>query len=98
MNKVVQMIKVYRGTLLARMSIICAPEAELLGYWLTCEGQRPDPKLTQRIMDWLVPTCLMEVCAFLGTMGLLQIFILNYSLIAQPLIRLTRKGVLFEFG
>ena len=28
----------------------------------------------------------------------MQIFILNYSLIAQPLIRLTCKGVLFEFG
>ena len=42
--------------------------------------------------------CLTEVRAFLGTMGFVRIFILNYSLIAQPLIRLTRKGVPFEFG
>ena len=44
MHKVVQMIKVYGGTLSAKKSIICAPEVELLGYWLTYEGQRPDPK------------------------------------------------------
>ena len=72
--------------------------AELLGYWLTYEGRRPDPKRIQRIMDWPVPTCLTEVRSFLGTMGFVRIFILNYSLIAQPLIRLTRKGVPFEFG
>ena len=39
----------------------------------------------------------MEVWAFLETMGFVQIFILNYSLIAQPLIPLTCKGVPFEF-
>ena len=86
MHKVVQMIKVYGGTLSAKKSIICAPEAELLGYWLTYEGQRPDPKQMQRIMDWTILTCLTEVRAFLGTMGFVQIFILNYSMIAQPLI------------
>ena len=43
MQKVVQMIKVYGGMLSAKKSIICAREAELLGYWLTYEGQRPDP-------------------------------------------------------
>ena len=76
MHKVVQMIKVYGGMLSAKKSIICAPEAELLGYWLTYEGRRPDPKRMQRIMDWPVPTCLTEVRAFLGTMGFVRIFIL----------------------
>ena len=49
MNKIVQMIKVYRGILSAKKSIICAPEAELLGYWLTYKGWRPDPKQMQKI-------------------------------------------------
>ena len=49
-------------------------------------------------MDWPVLACLMEVRAFLGTMGFVRIFILNYSLIVQPLIQLTCKGVSFEFG
>ena len=38
MHKVVQMIKIYGGSLSAKESIICTPEAELLGYWLTYEG------------------------------------------------------------
>ena len=98
MHKVVQMIKDYVGTLSAKKSIICAPEAELLGYWLMYEGRRPDPKQMQRIMDWPVLMCLTEVHAFLGTMGFVRIFILNYCLIVQLLIQLTRKGVPFEFG
>ena len=41
---------------------------------------------------------LSEVHAFLGTTGLMRIFICNYSSIACPLTQLTRKGVDFEFG
>ena len=39
MHEVVQTIKVYEGTLSAKKSIICAPEAELLGYWLSMRDE-----------------------------------------------------------
>ena len=39
-----------------------------------------------------------EVRAFLGTCGVLQIFIRNYTLVARPLIHLTRKDEPFEIS
>ena len=39
-----------------------------------------------------------EVCTFLGTIGVCRIFIHNFAQHVAPLILLTRKDVLFEFG
>ena len=39
-----------------------------------------------------------HVRGFLGTCGVLRIFIRNFASIARPLVNLTRKGVPFEWG
>src|SRR6202453_4266202 len=41
---------------------------------------------------------LSEVRAFLGTIGVIRIFIRDFALCANPLVKLTRKDAPFKFG
>jgi hypothetical protein len=50
------------------------------------------------IRKWGPCQTLSEVRAFLGTVGVIRIFIKNFSLRAHPLIKLTRKDEPFIFG
>ena len=57
-----------------------------------------DSSHIQAILDWLLLTTVSEVRAFLGTCGVLQIFIKDYTLVARPLINLTCKDEPFKIG
>ena len=72
------------------------PEVTIVRHKCTWEGRIPHEKKVQKIRDW--PECqnLTQVCRFLGVCGVLRIFIKGFTLIARPLVNLTRKGVSFE--
>ena len=57
----------------------------------------PDESKVAKIRDW--PACrnVTEVRGFLGTCGLVRVFVKNYAQIARPLVNLTKKNVIFEF-
>ena len=97
-HRIVQRVKSYGATFSGKKAFIGVPQAEILGHICTSGGRIPDPARVQAIRDWPVPTNVSEVRAFLGTCGVLRIFIKNYTLIARPLIQLTRKDVPFEIG
>lgn len=98
MNRVIQRIKAVGGTFSGKKLQICGPTAEIVGHRCTYEGRIPDDSKVQRIRDWPACRSLTEVRAFLGTLGIVRIFVKNFSMIARPLIHLTRKGVKFRFG
>jgi len=52
----------------------------------------------QKIRDWPECKTVMQVRGFLGTCGVLRIFIKDFSHIARPLIKLTKKNEPFVFG
>src|SRR3979490_1850188 len=58
----------------------------------------PDESRVAAIRKWGPCSNLSEVCAFLGTVGVVRIFIHNFSLCTHHLIKLTRKDAPFEFG
>jgi hypothetical protein len=62
------------------------------------EGQLPDESRVSAIRKWGPCQSLSEVRAFLGTVGVVRIFIKNFSLRAHPLINLTRKDEPIIFG
>ena len=97
-HRIIQRVKAYGATFSGKKAFIGVPRAEILGHICTYEGRVADPSRIQAIQDWPVPTTVSEVRAFLGTCGVLRIFIKNYTLIARPLIHLTRKDVPFEIG
>ena len=97
-NRIVQRVKSYGATFSGKKAFVGVQRADILGHICTFEGRVADPSRIQAILDWPVPTNVSEVRAFLGTCGVLRIFIKNYTLIARPLIHLTRKDEPFEIG
>ena len=76
---------------------LCRPDIVFLGHRLMINGREPDQSKVQRILDW--PPCrdVHEVRGFLGTCGVLRIFIQGYAQIAKPLTDLTRKHLVFDW-
>jgi len=89
--RIMQRMKVYGGTFSGTKSFIGVPQTTLLGHVCTYEGRIVDPTRAQAIANWPVPTNATEVRAFLGTCGVHRIFIKVYTIVARPLIKLTRK-------
>ena len=52
----------------------------------------------QKIRDWPECETLMQVRRFLGTCGVVRIFIHNFATISRPLVKLTHKGIPFKWG
>src|SRR5882672_5877231 len=90
-HHILECVKAYGGTFNGKKSFIATSTAVVVRYLCTYEGRIPDASQVQKIVSWPVPTSLMEVCAFLGTCGILRIFIKNFSFIAHPLVFLTKK-------
>ena len=72
-------------------------EIEYLGYLVSSDGVKMDPKKVSAIVDWPEPTNVTQLQAFLGFANFYRRFILNYSKIATPLTRLLKKDRKFDF-
>jgi hypothetical protein len=97
-HRIIQRVEAYGATFSGKKSFIGVPRADVLGHICTYEGRVADPSRIKVIQDWPIPTNVSEVRAFLGTCGVLRIFIKGYTLVARPLIQLTRKDEPFEIG
>jgi len=70
---------------------------EFLGVILQNGTIHMDPAKMQGIADWPRPNNVTEVQLFLGFMGFYRYFIPNYSKIAQPLLDLTKKSMMWHW-
>jgi hypothetical protein len=86
------------GTFSGPKLFLCVLEIFVLGHRCTPEGRLPNESRVSTIRKWGPYQSLSEVRSFLGTVGVIQIFIKNFSLRAHPLIKLTRKDEPFVFG
>lgn len=98
MNRVVQRIRHAGGAFSALKSEFCVLSTIVVGHKCTYQGREVDEKRIQKIVDWPICRNLTEVRGFLGTMGVIRIFIENYAMHARPLVNLTKKEAEFEFG
>ena len=97
-NRVLQRIRHAGGTFNAKKSFFAVPKIKVVGHVCSYAGRTPDESKIQKIRDWLPCEDLTDVRAFLGTLGLMRIFIRDFARHAKPLVQLTRKEVPFEFG
>ncbi len=74
------------------------PEAIIVGHKCTYEGRIPEDGKVNKIKNWGPCLDLTDVRSFLGTAGILRIYVCNYSLLVRPLVNLTHKGVEFFWG
>lgn len=64
---------------------------EFLGYVVETGEIRPGHEKTRAIDEYPIPTDVHAVRRFLGLIGFFWLFVKHYSVVAEPLSRLTRK-------
>ena len=72
-------------------------EVKFLGHVVTSEGIAVDSSKVEAVLNWQKPKCVFDIRSFLGLAGYYHRFIKDFSSIALPLTKLTRKGVKFEW-
>jgi transposase InsO family protein len=97
-HRIIQRLENVGATISAKKFVLAAPTAVILGFKCTIDGRVPEESKTQKIQDWPECKTVTQVRGFLGTCGVLRIFIKDFSRIARPLIKLTKKDEPFEFG
>ena len=86
------------GTFSGTKLTLCVPKFWVIGHCCTQEGHIADKSRVTAIQKWGPCAMLSEVRAFLGTMGVLRMFIRNFTHHAHHLVKLTCKDAPFEFG
>jgi hypothetical protein len=69
-----------------------------LGFIISTDGIQVDPEKVKVVADWKPPRTVKAVQSFLGFCNFYRRFIRDYSQIAAPLTRLTRKDHAFTFN
>ena len=85
-------------TVSAKKFILTVADATIIGHKCTFNGHIPHKAKVQKICDWPECQSLTQVHRFLGVCGVLHIFIRDFTSITHPLVHLTKKGVLFDWG
>jgi hypothetical protein len=97
-NRILQHLENIGVTVSVSKFVLAVPTATMIGHKCMFEGCIPEESKVQKICDWPEPTNHMQVHGFLGTCGVLCIFIRDFSRIARPLLNLTKKDAPFVFG
>ena len=98
LNRIVQRMKYSGGTFSGHKLQLCVEKFWVIGHCCTFEGRIPDETRVSVIVHWGQCFTLGEVRAFLGTVGVLRIYVRNFAHRAHALVKLTRKDVPFEWG
>ncbi|XP_068317376.1 uncharacterized protein [Pyrus communis] len=72
-------------------------QVAFLGHIVSAQGILVDPQKVAAVESWEQPRTFTEVRSFLGLAGYYRRFVKDFSVIALPLTRLTRKDVKFEW-
>lgn len=70
---------------------------KFLGFIIGTDGVRIDPEKTRSIEEWPTPRTVKEIQSFLGLANYNRKFIPDYSRVAIPLTKLTRKDTPFKW-
>ena len=69
-----------------------------LGHVVSASGMSVDPEKVEAVMSWERPKSVFEIPNFLGLAGYYRRFIEDFSRLAVPMTRLTRKEVKFDWS
>ena len=72
-------------------------EVKFLGHVVSSQGIKTDPEKIETVKTWPIPLDVKELQSFLGLASYYRRFISGFSIIAEPLYKLCRKGVQFDW-
>ena len=72
-------------------------DVRFLGHVVLASGLSVDPEKVEVVMSWERPKSIFEICSFLGLVGYYRRFIEDFSRLAAPMTRLTRKEDNFDW-
>ena len=73
-------------------------EVRFLGHVVSASGVSVDPEKVEAVMSWERPKSVFKIRSFLGLAGYYRRFIEDFSRLATPMTKLTRKEVKFEWN
>ena len=73
-------------------------EVRFLGHVVSASSVSVDPEKVEAVMSWERPKLVFEIRSFLGLAGYYKRFIEDFSRLAAPMTKLTRKKVKFEWN
>ena len=73
-------------------------KVRFLGHIVSASRVSMDPEKAETMMSWERPKSIFEICSFLGLAGYYKRFIEDFSRLAAPMTKLTRKEVKFEWN
>jgi hypothetical protein len=76
----------------------CMDGVLFIGYVVTLQGIEVDHAKVEAIHGWPIPNNLSQVQCFFGLAGFWRRFMKDFSTIAAPLNKLTKKGLPFSWG
>jgi hypothetical protein len=97
MHRILHRMRTFGGTFSGPKSILCTPQIELVGNHCSYDGRIPDRSRIRVILDWPPCKTVTDVRSFLGTCGVMRVFIKDFARIARPLVRLTQKDAVFNW-
>lgn len=97
MHRILWRMGRYGGTFSGKKTFLCVPVIELVGHICSYEGRIPDQTRIKVITDWPACSTVSDVRSFLGTCGVMRVFIENFALKARPLVKLTHKDTPFAW-
>ena len=65
---------------------------------MSATGVSVNPKKVEAVMSWKRPKSVFKICSLLGLAWYYRRFIEDFSRLAAPMTRLTRKEVKFEWN
>lgn len=71
-------------------------ELQYLGHIVGAEGVKVNPAKTRVVEQWPTPRSVREVRSFLGLANYFRRFVQGFALLTAPLVRLTRKGLVWH--
>ena len=72
-------------------------EVKFLGHVVSHQGISVDPAKIEAVLNWEAPKSVFEIRSFLGLAGYYRRFVQDFSRLAAPLTKLTRKGEKFKW-
>ena len=73
-------------------------DIDIVGNTVGEYGRKPMKGKVEKILEWCICNSLKEVRGFLGVVGFYRYWIKGFSIIAEPLFRLTKKNEPFVWG